>query len=431
MDSGVETAYDVLLYGQGSRFVAEVRNTLTGQIAQLRADSPLPAGGAVSLVGWRSRNGIAVIQADAGSALGGGGRATDDCTPSPPLQAGPTCGRGAGAFSACRRLDVVITIPPVTMLSSRLKFSIRPPGLTLACSPKHFHWRRAAKLGGPLDERAALSIERAIENNRAWAASAGRSAVLSRLAAGQRPEMLYIGCSDSRITAEDLAGRAGPGLRPSQHRQRPAGYRSNALSVIEFAIVHLSVKQDRGLSGTTSVVAIGRRCSLAISGYSTPGCATSATSIAPISTSGPASVTNRPLPPPRRAQRRRAVRERDQDRPPSSDLLRGEPQVCMAASSMSPACSKNLNPELRRKLRAHSQRLRPGHEPATGPRLRRRCVAAADRPEAAQRGSFLPPPSTRSRRHNGRGPAMGGTTQTAPALPHCSGGRDSNPRPGG
>lgn len=60
MDSGVETAYDVLLYGQGSRFVAEVRNTLTGQIAQLRADSPLPAGGAVSLVGWRSRNGIAV-----------------------------------------------------------------------------------------------------------------------------------------------------------------------------------------------------------------------------------------------------------------------------------------------------------------------------------------------------------------------------------
>lgn len=60
MDSGVETTYDLLLFGQGSRFVAEVRNRSTGQIAHLRADSPLPAGGAVSLVGWRSRNGIYV-----------------------------------------------------------------------------------------------------------------------------------------------------------------------------------------------------------------------------------------------------------------------------------------------------------------------------------------------------------------------------------
>lgn len=62
MTSGVETAYDVLLFGQGTRFVAEVRNTSTGEIAHLRADSPLPAGGAVSLVGWRARNGIYIDQ---------------------------------------------------------------------------------------------------------------------------------------------------------------------------------------------------------------------------------------------------------------------------------------------------------------------------------------------------------------------------------
>ncbi|HNN94588.1 MAG TPA: carbonic anhydrase [Pseudomonadota bacterium] len=91
-----------------------------------------------------------------------------------------------------------------------------------------------------------LSIERAIENNRAWAERKlqGDPQYFERLAAGQRPEMLYIGCSDSRITAEDLLG-AEPG-QVFVHRNianvLPATD-LNALSVIEFAIVHLSVKQ--------------------------------------------------------------------------------------------------------------------------------------------------------------------------------------------
>ncbi|MBL9008966.1 MAG: hypothetical protein JNJ46_32190 [Myxococcales bacterium] len=60
MQSGSETRFELLSYGQGSRFVAEVKNTSTGEIARLRAESPLPAGGSVTVLGWRSRNGIYV-----------------------------------------------------------------------------------------------------------------------------------------------------------------------------------------------------------------------------------------------------------------------------------------------------------------------------------------------------------------------------------
>lgn len=62
MESGVETSYDLLLFGQGSHFVAEVRNNSSAQVVRLRGDSPLAAGGAASLVGWRSRNGIYIDQ---------------------------------------------------------------------------------------------------------------------------------------------------------------------------------------------------------------------------------------------------------------------------------------------------------------------------------------------------------------------------------
>lgn len=90
-----------------------------------------------------------------------------------------------------------------------------------------------------------LTIERAFENNRAWAQRKlqGDPQYFERLAAGQRPEILYIGCADSRITAEDLIG-AEPG-QVFVHRNianvLPATD-LNALSVIEYAIVHLGVK---------------------------------------------------------------------------------------------------------------------------------------------------------------------------------------------
>jgi carbonic anhydrase len=84
------------------------------------------------------------------------------------------------------------------------------------------------------------------ENNRNWIA--GKLAVdpqyFERLAKGQSPEILYIGCSDSRLTAEELMG-AEPG-QVFVHRNvaNVVGATDlNALSVIEFAIAHLGVKQ--------------------------------------------------------------------------------------------------------------------------------------------------------------------------------------------
>jgi len=65
----------------------------------------------------------------------------------------------------------------------------------------------------------------------------------SNLSKGQSPEMLYIGCSDSRVTAEELMG-AGPG-EMFVHRNI-ANMVSNldlsSMSVINYAVVHLKVK---------------------------------------------------------------------------------------------------------------------------------------------------------------------------------------------
>lgn len=92
---------------------------------------------------------------------------------------------------------------------------------------------------------SALSFEQIFENNRVWANQklALDDQYFERLAKGQEPQVLYIGCSDSRITAEDLMG-AQPG-QVFVHRNianliPPTDL--NALSVIEYAVRHLGVK---------------------------------------------------------------------------------------------------------------------------------------------------------------------------------------------
>jgi carbonic anhydrase len=83
------------------------------------------------------------------------------------------------------------------------------------------------------------------ENNRKWIADklALDPTYFERLARGQNPEILYIGCSDSRITAEELMG-AAPG-DVFVHRNIAnlvCATDLSALSVIEYAIAHLGVK---------------------------------------------------------------------------------------------------------------------------------------------------------------------------------------------
>ncbi len=57
-----------------------------------------------------------------------------------------------------------------------------------------------------------MQIDEAIANNLTWSAKRVEEDPMffTRLARGQKPSILYIGCSDSRVTAEEMLG-AGPG----------------------------------------------------------------------------------------------------------------------------------------------------------------------------------------------------------------------------
>ena len=83
------------------------------------------------------------------------------------------------------------------------------------------------------------------ENNRAWVAQklALDPRYFERLAEGQNPEILYIGCSDSRITAEELMGAEPGDVFVHRNIANLVGATDlSALSVIEYAIAHLGVK---------------------------------------------------------------------------------------------------------------------------------------------------------------------------------------------
>jgi len=91
-----------------------------------------------------------------------------------------------------------------------------------------------------------LSYNEIFENNRKWLADKKNSDqnFFEKLARDQHPEYLYIGCSDSRVTAEDLMG-AEPG-EVFVHRNVANMVISidlNVMSVINYAVKHLKVKR--------------------------------------------------------------------------------------------------------------------------------------------------------------------------------------------
>jgi carbonic anhydrase len=84
-----------------------------------------------------------------------------------------------------------------------------------------------------------------IKNNQQWIAGKLKtdSEFFKNLALGQSPETLYIGCSDSRVTAEELMG-AQPG-EVFIHRNianMVPNTDLSAMSVITYAVTHLQVK---------------------------------------------------------------------------------------------------------------------------------------------------------------------------------------------
>lgn len=89
------------------------------------------------------------------------------------------------------------------------------------------------------------SYEEIFENNRRWIAEkkATDDKFFNNLAKGQDPDFLYIGCSDSRVSTEEMMG-ATPG-EVFVHRNIANVISNNdlsAMSVISFAINHLNVK---------------------------------------------------------------------------------------------------------------------------------------------------------------------------------------------
>ena len=90
-----------------------------------------------------------------------------------------------------------------------------------------------------------MKIEDVFANNKEWIDKklALDKNYFTNLSQGQSPELLYIGCSDSRVTAEDLMG-----VMPGEvfvHRNIANLVNNvdlNVMSVINYAVRHLEVK---------------------------------------------------------------------------------------------------------------------------------------------------------------------------------------------
>lgn len=92
---------------------------------------------------------------------------------------------------------------------------------------------------------ATKGLEKIFRNNRKWIAEklSNDPEFFGKLSRGQNPEFLYIGCSDSRVTAEELMG-----LRPGElfvHRNIAnlvVSTDNNLNAVVQFAVENLRVK---------------------------------------------------------------------------------------------------------------------------------------------------------------------------------------------
>ncbi len=90
-----------------------------------------------------------------------------------------------------------------------------------------------------------MDFKKIIENNQNWIEGHLKlnPNYFTSLSKGQSPEVLYIGCSDSRVTAEEIIG-----ARPGEvfvHRNIAnivTNSDVNVMSVINYAVVHLKVK---------------------------------------------------------------------------------------------------------------------------------------------------------------------------------------------
>ena len=115
-----------------------------------------------------------------------------------------------------------------------------------------------------------LALEELLARNRQWAASmvASNPQYFSKLTAQQSPDYLWIGCSDSRVPANELLGLPPGELFVHRNIANVVVHSDlNCLSVLQFAIEVLRVKHvmivgHYGCSGVHAALT-GRRVGLA------------------------------------------------------------------------------------------------------------------------------------------------------------------------
>ncbi|HNP18504.1 MAG TPA: carbonic anhydrase [Fulvivirga sp.] len=89
-----------------------------------------------------------------------------------------------------------------------------------------------------------MRIADVFENNRKWVTSKLEldKDYFTDLSKGQNPEFLYIGCSDSRVTAEELMGvKPGEAFVHRNIANMVISIDLNAMSVVNYAVEHLNV----------------------------------------------------------------------------------------------------------------------------------------------------------------------------------------------
>ena len=91
-----------------------------------------------------------------------------------------------------------------------------------------------------------MDISKVFENNEKWIAEKLKLSpdYFTDLSKGQSPEFLYIGCSDSRVTAEDLMGiQPGEAFIHRNIANMVISIDLNVMSVLNYAVNYLKVNQ--------------------------------------------------------------------------------------------------------------------------------------------------------------------------------------------
>ncbi|KFZ02385.1 hypothetical protein V501_09580 [Pseudogymnoascus sp. VKM F-4519 (FW-2642)] len=101
----------------------------------------------------------------------------------------------------------------------------------------------AARAG--ISKQLQQTCKQLLKNNRSWAVTQSEKdpEYFKKLAQGQSPEYLWIGCSDSRIPAEQITGmQPGEAFVHRNIANLVCNIDLNAMSVINYAVRHLKVR---------------------------------------------------------------------------------------------------------------------------------------------------------------------------------------------